>query len=100
MRAVIFYLTTFGYIDGDFDVDAQRRALASILVGRVYPEIVQRFTVDPNPLVKEEQYLLDNISMTRLAYGLGSDWTTTVPYGGDARLSQAQIDEEGAPRAL
>ena len=68
--------------------------LASLIVGRVYPEIVQRFTVVPNPLVQEGQYLANNISMTRLAYGL--DGWTERPYTGDAPLDQAQIDADAA----
>jgi len=66
--------------------------LASLLVGRLYPEAVQRFSVVPNPLVQEGPYLANNIAMTRLAYGLGG-WTDT-PYHGDAVLTQAQIDED------
>jgi uncharacterized membrane protein (UPF0182 family) len=66
--------------------------LASLLVGRLYPEAVQRFSVVPNPLVQEGQYLANNIAMTRLAYGIGG-WTDT-PYHGDAVLTQAQIDAD------
>ena len=68
--------------------------LASLLVGRLYPEAVQRFSVVPNPLVQEGPYLANNIAMTRLAYGLDG-WTDT-PYHGDAVLTQAQIDDDGA----
>ncbi len=68
--------------------------LASILVGRVYPEIVQRFSVQPNPLVQEGQYLSNNIAMTRLAFGLGG-WSER-PYTGDAPLDRAQIAADAA----
>ena len=44
--------------------------LASIVLGRVYPEAVQRFTVDPNKYAQEKPYIANNIAMTRLAFGL------------------------------
>jgi uncharacterized membrane protein (UPF0182 family) len=65
--------------------------LASILVGRVYPFAVQRFSVEPNKLAQEQPYIANNIAMTRLAYNL-SGWEER-PYGGDATLTQAQINE-------
>ena len=45
--------------------------VASIVVGRLYPEAVQRFTVEPNQYAQEERYIGNNIAMTRLAYDLG-----------------------------
>ena len=37
---------------------------------RLYPEAIQRFTVDPNTYAQEQQYIANNIEMTRLAYDL------------------------------
>ncbi|HEX8025836.1 MAG TPA: UPF0182 family protein, partial [Candidatus Limnocylindrales bacterium] len=68
--------------------------LASIIVGRVYPEIVQRFTVLPNQLAQETPYIANNISMTRLAYNL-SGWDEQ-PYNGDALLTPAQVNEDAS----
>ena len=43
--------------------------LASIVVGRrLYPEAIQRFTVEPNQFAQEERYIGNNIAMTRVAY--------------------------------
>ncbi len=42
----------------------------SILLGGVYPEIIQRAVVLPNESTKERPYILNNIEATRLAYGL------------------------------
>ncbi|MBA7475469.1 hypothetical protein ES707_10840 [subsurface metagenome] len=42
----------------------------SVLMGGVYPEIVQRAIVLPNEGTKERPYILNNIEATRLAYGL------------------------------
>jgi uncharacterized protein len=69
--------------------------VASILVGTVYPEIVQRFVVNPNTLAQERPYIANNIAMTRLAYNLGS-WDPPTGYGGEAPLTQTQIDNDAA----
>ena len=47
--------------------------LAVEIVGvRVYPAILQRFTVVPNEASKEAPFIRHNIDATRAAYGLGS----------------------------
>jgi len=42
----------------------------SILLGGIYPEIIQRAVVLPNEGTKERPYILNNIEATRVAYGL------------------------------
>ncbi|MGB6369631.1 MAG: UPF0182 family protein, partial [Atribacterota bacterium] len=42
----------------------------SILLGGIYPEIMQRAIVLPNESRKERPYILNNIEATRTAYGL------------------------------
>ncbi len=42
---------------------------ASLVLGRLYPEAIQRLTVDPNEYAQEEQYIANNIAMTQLAFG-------------------------------
>ena len=66
--------------------------LASLIIGRLYPEAIQRFTVVPNQYAQEERYIGNNIAMTRLAYGLNS-WTER-PFRGEAVLTQDAIDRE------
>ncbi|MBF8290502.1 MAG: hypothetical protein HW391_1470 [Chloroflexi bacterium] len=68
--------------------------LASLIVGRLYPEAIQRFTVDPNRLQQEEPYIANNIAMTRLAYNIAG-WEERR-YQGDQALTQAQVDAESA----
>ena len=68
--------------------------LASLVVGRLYPEAIQRFTVDPNRFQQEERYIANNIAMTRLAYNLAG-WEERR-YQGDKTLTQDQIDAEAA----
>ncbi len=43
---------------------------ASVLVGGVYPALVQQFRVAPNEIAAEEPYIKRNIAMTRKAFGL------------------------------
>jgi uncharacterized membrane protein (UPF0182 family) len=57
--------------------------IASIAIGRVYPEIVQRITVVPNQQTLESPYISNNINMTRLAFDLGT-WAEQ-PYAATSR---------------
>jgi uncharacterized membrane protein (UPF0182 family) len=68
--------------------------LASFVVGRIYPEAIQRLVVEPNKLAQEERFIGNNIAMTRLAFGL-SGWEER-PYSGAAPLAREQIDQEQA----
>ena len=43
---------------------------AAIVVGLLYPSLVQRFQVVPNELEREEPYIVRNIEMTRLGFAL------------------------------
>ncbi len=45
--------------------------LASIIIGGVFPGLVQRFQVEPNELVRETSYIEYNIQFTREAFALG-----------------------------
>ena len=66
--------------------------LASIVVGRLYPEAVQRFTVTPNQYAQEQRYIGNNIAMTRLAFDL-SGWKD-FPFNGNAPLTADQVARE------
>ena len=66
--------------------------LASLVIGRLYPEAIQRFTVEPNQYAQEERYIGNNIAMTRLAYGLGN-WSER-PFRGDQVLTNVDIERE------
>ena len=66
--------------------------IASIAIGRIYPEIVQRVTVIPNQQTLESPYILNNISMTRLAFDL-NDWQDQ-PYRGDVPLTPAAVADD------
>jgi len=42
----------------------------SALAGNIYPNLVQRFQVNPNEFTREQEYIAHNIDFTRVAYGL------------------------------
>ena len=65
---------------------------ASLILGTVYPSLVQRFQVEPDQLNRETPYIANNINMTRIAFDLNS-WTST-DYSGEAPLTQAAVDKE------
>ncbi|MEA2629926.1 MAG: uncharacterized protein QOE66_145, partial [Chloroflexota bacterium] len=67
---------------------------ASFILGTVYPSLVQSLTVVPNQLAQEQPYILNNINMTRLAFGL-DDWVPK-PFKGDAPLTAAAVAQESA----
>jgi uncharacterized membrane protein (UPF0182 family) len=65
---------------------------ASLVLGRLYPEAIQRLTVDPNEYAQEERFISNNIAMTRLAFGLDA-WDTRS-YAGTAPLTRAALENE------
>ncbi|MGV9254053.1 UPF0182 family membrane protein [Streptomyces sp. NPDC003697] len=54
--------------------------LSAILIGGLYPAIVQKFQVQPNEQAKEAPYVEKNITATREAYGI--DDTKVADYPG------------------
>ena len=65
---------------------------ASIVLGRLYPEAIQRLSVDPNTYAQEQPYIANNIAMTRLAFGL--DQWDALNYGGEQPLTREAIVNE------
>jgi uncharacterized membrane protein (UPF0182 family) len=66
--------------------------IASIAIGRIYPEVVQRLTVDPNQQAQETPYIANNIAMTRLAFDLGG-WKDQG-YPGNAAITPEVIADD------
>ncbi len=65
---------------------------ASVVLGQIYPAVIQRLSVEPDQLGKETTYIQNNIAMTRIAYGLNS-WTVS-DYSGQDQLTQAAVTNE------
>ena len=56
--------------------------LSAILIGGLYPAIVQKFQVDPNEQAKEAPYVEQNLKATKKAYGI--DDAQVTEYSGKA----------------
>ncbi|NEB76056.1 COG1615 family transporter [Streptomyces sp. SID14478] len=74
--------------------------LSAILIGGLYPAIVQKFQVQPNEQSKEAPYIEKNIEATRKAYGI--DKATPVDYSGkgsdDTKQQRADSDSAASYR--
>lgn len=55
-------------------------ALVSVLVGVIYPAVIQRFFVQPSQLSKELPYIARNIDATRYAMGINRVATQSFAY--------------------
>ncbi|MEO5964435.1 MAG: UPF0182 family protein, partial [Candidatus Limnocylindrales bacterium] len=65
---------------------------ASILLGRLYPEAIQRFSVDPNTYAQEQPFIANNLAMTRLGFAIDS-WDSRS-YDGNTPLTRQSIENE------
>ena len=63
--------------------------LSAILIGGVYPAIIQQFVVKPNELAKETPFIQREIATTRQAYGLAG--VSTTPYLASSSDSASQL---------
>jgi uncharacterized protein len=63
--------------------------LSAILIGGLYPAIVQKFQVQPNEAAKEAPYIQRNINATRAAYGI--DDTRVADYSGQSAAANTQL---------
>ncbi len=69
-------------------------AISAVLLGGVWPGLVQRFQVKPDEPDKEAPYIAKNIESTRSAFGL--DGTTVTEYDAQTKLSQTQLRADAA----
>lgn len=68
--------------------------VSSLLIGALYPAIVQQFQVRPSELVKEQPYIERNITATRDAYGIAD--ADVSDYPGTVSLPTEQVIEDNA----
>lgn len=64
--------------------------VTSIGVGGIYPAMVQRFSVEPNEIGRETEFVQHNLDFTRLAYGL--DGVDTIEFEASDDLTGASIE--------
>ncbi|MCI0383964.1 UPF0182 family protein [Streptomyces sp. CNQ085] len=65
--------------------------LSAILIGGLYPAIVQKFQVQPNEQAKEAPYIKKNIDATRDAYDI--DDSKVSDYSGESEASNEELRE-------
>ncbi|MFJ4923621.1 UPF0182 family protein [Streptomyces sp. NPDC088725] len=76
--------------------------LSAILIGGLYPAIVQKFQVQPNEQAKEAPYIKKNIDATRTAYGIDDADVTNYSGKGapDKRAEQRKAADSAASYRL
>ena len=65
-------------------------SFVSVIIGGIYPTIIQKASVEPNELQKESRYIQRNINATRAAFGL--DKVTVKDFDYKEDLSAATIN--------
>ncbi|WP_084255603.1 UPF0182 family membrane protein [Nocardioides sp. J54] len=80
--AVLFFLNVWRRTWQLPSVGLALLALSAVLLGMIWPAIVQNVQVDPSEADKENPYLQKNIDATREAYGLST--VETAQYEGSA----------------
>lgn len=68
--------------------------LASVLLGGIFPVLVQRFIVTPNEISMETPYLARNIEFTRNAYNLDKIEKRSFPAGKVLTLEDIQANQD------
>ncbi|ONM48117.1 UPF0182 family protein [Nocardia donostiensis] len=98
--AVICALAFFaGIVLKDLRVPALAAALlvlSSVLVGAVYPLVVEQFSVKPNAAQKESEYIERNIAATRQAYGITDDKIEYIDYKGESNKNPLDVPVDHA----
>jgi uncharacterized membrane protein (UPF0182 family) len=70
--------------------------LSAVIIGGVYPAIIQQFVVKPNQLTKETPYLGREITNTRQAYGITDTNTQVTPYNAISNEQPSQLAKQAA----
>ena len=71
-------------------------AVSAIVIGGIYPAIIQQFQVKPSEAAKESPYILRNIDATRQAYGLTAQTVQITSFTGTSSASPATLRRDAA----
>ncbi|WP_189189427.1 UPF0182 family membrane protein [Streptomyces albiflavescens] len=74
--------------------------LSAILIGGLYPAIVQKFQVQPNEQAKEAPYVEKNLKATREAYGIDGTKVTDYPGTSNTKDKAALRDDANNAASL
>jgi len=67
-------------------------AVSALIIGGLYPAIVQQFQVNPSELVREQEFIKRNIDATREAYGIaGAEFQD---YSGDGAPTAVTLEQD------
>jgi uncharacterized protein len=65
--------------------------LSSVLIGSVWPMLLEQFSVKPNANVREALSIQRNIAATKQAFGITDNKIQTVNYPGNTDLTASQV---------
>ncbi|MEJ5945274.1 UPF0182 family protein [Pseudokineococcus basanitobsidens] len=95
--AVLFFVTAFR---GSWRLPALGvvvMLVSAIVVGAIYPYVVQRFQVEPSALTRESPYLQHNIDATRAAYDV--DTTEVTDYNASTQAEPGALRDDAETTA-
>ncbi|WP_371479630.1 UPF0182 family protein [Kitasatospora sp. NBC_00315] len=92
--AVLFFLTPVRRTWAPALIGFGLMALSAVLIGGVYPAIVQQFQVKPNEQAKETPYIQKNIDATRQAYGIADSETQSYDPKGSTDADALKPDAQ------
>ncbi|MFI5532786.1 UPF0182 family protein [Kitasatospora sp. NPDC051853] len=90
--AALFFLTPIRKTWAPALIGFGLMALSAVLIGGLYPAIVQQFQVKPNEQAKETPYIQKNIDATRQAYGIAG--SETQQYAPKASTSTEALKQD------
>ncbi|MGH8908132.1 MAG: UPF0182 family protein [Egibacteraceae bacterium] len=67
--------------------------VAALLLGGIYPAVIQRLQVAPQELRRETEYIERNLFLTRFAYGIDEEHVDYVPFPATGGLSPQQVTD-------
>jgi hypothetical protein len=70
--------------------------LSAVLLGGLWPFLVQQFQVRPSEAGREEPYIERNIEATRTAYGVVDGNVEVVQYSATTEVEAGQLEEDAA----
>lgn len=71
--------------------------VSSLIIGSLYPWVIQRFQVDPSARTLEAPYIENNIDMTREAYGVAD--VETIPFEAKTDAEPGALRSDAATTA-
>jgi uncharacterized membrane protein (UPF0182 family) len=68
-------------------------SFVSVVIGAIYPAVIQKIRVEPNEFQKEEPYIARNIGATRRAFGLDTVVSKSFDYAEDLTAADIQANQ-------